>query len=95
MELDENSKIEFESLKEKLGAYAEKQGIKFNDNEKVVDGIINALLRNRKFKGDIYCPCRTFTGDKEKDKFIVCPCAYHLEEIKELGHCKCNLFWKK
>ena len=94
-EVIKNNKEEFNALKAKLGEYAEKQGIKFNPDEKAVAGIVKALLRNRKFKGDIYCPCRVITGDKERDKLIVCPCAYHLNEIRELGHCKCSLFWKR
>ncbi len=75
--------------------YADKAGLKLNPNEKVVRGITMGLLRNKEFKGDIYCPCRTVTGNKEEDKKIVCPCIYHLQEIKADGHCKCNLFWKK
>lgn len=92
---EQQEKEEFQALKKKLESYANEQGIKLNDNEKIVDGIITGLLRNRKFKGDIYCPCRALVGNKERDKLIVCPCAYHISEIKEIGHCKCNLFWKK
>jgi len=86
---------EGQELREKLQAYADKSGFKLNPNEKVLEGIINGLLRNKKFKGDIYCPCRVVTGNKEEDKKIACPCIYHKDEIKQMGHCKCTLFWKK
>jgi len=82
-------------LIEQSKKYADSQGFKLNDNEKVTLGIIRGLLRNKKFKGDIYCPCRQVTGNKEEDKKIVCPCIYHKDEIKQDRHCKCNLFWKK
>ena len=82
-------------LREELAEYAKKAGYKLNPNEKIVQGIIAGLLRNRKFNGDIYCPCRIVTKNKEEDKKIACPCIYHHGEIELQDHCKCNLFWKK
>jgi len=86
---------EAKELKAKLESYAKSKELKLNDNSKISDSITLALLRNRKFKGDIYCPCRIVTGDKEKDKDIVCPCVFHRGEIELQGHCKCNLFFFK
>ena len=86
---------EEKQLYAKLKDYADSQGFKLNENEKVVEGIIRGLLRNKQFKGDIYCPCRTVTGNKEEDKKIACPCIYHKQEIKDMNHCKCTLFWGK
>ena len=86
---------EGQELRKKLQAYADSQSFKLNPNEKIVEGIINGLLRNKKFKGDIYCPCRIVTGNKEEDKKIACPCVFHQGEIELQDHCKCNLFWKK
>jgi ferredoxin-thioredoxin reductase catalytic chain len=82
-------------LKKKLKEYADSVGLKLNENEKALEGIINGLLRNKKFKGDVYCPCRTVTGNKEKDKEIACPCVFHRGEIELQGKCKCTLFWAK
>ena len=31
-------------------------------------------------------------GDAEKDKKIICPCVYHIEEIDREGECHCQLF---
>ncbi len=83
-----------QELKEQLEKHAESKGIKLNSNEKIVDAIINGLLRNKEMKGDIYCPCRIPIGDKEKDKEIACPCIFHEDEIKQDGQCKCRLFVK-
>jgi ferredoxin-thioredoxin reductase catalytic subunit len=86
---------EGEELKAKFQKYADSEGFKLNPNEKALEGVLNGLLRNKKFKGDIYCPCRMVTGDKKVDKKIVCPCVYHQGEIELQDHCKCTLFWKK
>ena len=72
--------------------YAKKFGIKVNPNKKIAKGIIDGLLRNKKEKGDIYCPCRVVTGNKEKDDEISCPCVFHRGEIELQKHCHCNLF---
>ena len=86
---------EGQALLKKLKAYADSKNFKLNENQKALEGIITALLRNKKFKGDIYCPCRIVTGDKEKDKEIICPCVFHRGEIELQGKCKCTLFWAK
>ncbi len=72
--------------------YAKKFGIKVNSNKKIANGIIDGLLRNKRDKGDIYCPCRVVTGNKEKDDEITCPCVFHRGEIELQKHCHCNLF---
>jgi ferredoxin-thioredoxin reductase catalytic subunit len=86
---------EGEELLKQLKDYADSKGFKLNPNQKALEGIILGLLRNRKFKGEIYCPCRQVTGDKEKDKEIICPCVFHRGEIELQGKCKCTLFWAK
>jgi ferredoxin-thioredoxin reductase catalytic subunit len=82
-------------LLSQMKAYADKNNFKLNPDEKALEGIIKALMRNKKFKGEIYCPCRTVTGNKEIDKKIICPCVYHWGEIELQKHCKCTLFWQK
>ena len=74
--------------------HAKKNGFNVNPNKKVVDNIINRLLENEKKHSEKYCPCRAITGDKEEDKKIICPCIYHKDEVKNQGHCLCNLFVK-
>jgi ferredoxin-thioredoxin reductase catalytic chain len=75
--------------------YAEKNGFVLNPNEKIVRMIVSGLLEKEKGLGARFCPCRKISGNKEEDKKIICPCAYHLEEIKKQGSCSCGLFVKK
>ena len=83
-----------EELKEDAGVYADKVEISLNPDEKIVNGIITGLLKNKEKHGEIYCPCRRVTGDKEKDKEIICPCVFGRGEIELQNHCHCNLFVK-
>ena len=91
MALDKEGK----ALLKKMQKYADSQNFKLNENQTALEGIINALLRNKKFKGEIYCPCRIVSGNKKEDEKIICPCVYHQGEIELQGNCKCTLFWKK
>jgi ferredoxin-thioredoxin reductase catalytic chain len=84
--------MENKELKEVLQKHVDKTGIKFNPNEKIVEGILIGLLKNKEKHGDIYCPCRVVSGNKEKDKEIVCPCVFHRGEIELQKHCHCNIF---
>jgi len=65
-----------EKLKKALRRYADSVGVKLNSNEKIVNGIIARLLKNKEKHGEIYCLYRIITGDKEKDKEIICPCVF-------------------
>jgi ferredoxin-thioredoxin reductase catalytic chain len=88
------SKERIESLIKEYKNYAKDQGFKLNPNEKVVEAIVKRILENREKLGHGYCPCRRVTGKVEDDLKIICPCAYHKDEIKMLGHCHCMLFVK-
>jgi ferredoxin-thioredoxin reductase catalytic chain len=74
--------------------YAKSQGYRLNPDGKIVGTIVKGLLKNQKTYGARYCPCRAVTGDREKDRLIICPCAYHRDEIKKGGRCHCGLFVK-
>ena len=84
-----------EELLSHLQEIAEKEGIMLNPDEKVLNSLLDALMRNKELKGEFYCPCRIPTGDKEEDKKIICPCIYHKEEVERDGHCHCFLFFRK
>ncbi len=86
---------EAEELIKRMKKYADSQGFILNTDKKALEFVINGLLRNKKNHGEIYCPCRIVTGNKEQDKKIICPCVYHQGEIELQGKCKCLLFWKK
>ena len=92
-ELELNEELEKEILR-KVENYAREKGIKLNPDRKIVEILIKGLVRNKLKFGEAYCPCRVVTGDPEKDKLIICPCAYHEEELKKYGKCHCGLFVK-
>lgn len=41
------------------------------------------------------CPCFSPTGEKEKDRALLCPCKFLEEDIREKGTCHCTLFAAK
>jgi ferredoxin-thioredoxin reductase catalytic chain len=84
-----------EELLNALKRYAESQGFKINQDKEIVNFVIQGLLKNEERFGYRYCPCRAVTGDKKQDAKIICPCAYHKEEIMNMGRCHCGLFVAK
>ena len=82
-------------LLETLTRYAESQGFKINPDRKIVESVLSGLLANEAKFGYRYCVCRAITGDREQDKKIICPCAYHKKEIRRVGRCLCGLFVAK
>ena len=90
----EKSTNEEKELRKKSEEYAKEQGFKLNSDDKIINFVIKGLLKNKKEKGELYCPCRVVSGNKKEDMKIICPCIYHISEIKEQGHCHCNLFVK-
>jgi len=81
-----------EKTRKFVEAYAGKKG--FRLNEDTAKAVIEGLTANKEKHGYRYCPCRVVTGDAERDKAIICPCDYHLEEIEQDGCCHCMLFCK-
>ncbi|PIU75765.1 carbon-monoxide dehydrogenase catalytic subunit [Candidatus Pacearchaeota archaeon CG06_land_8_20_14_3_00_35_12] len=75
--------------------YAKKAGFALNKNKKQLSYVIKGLKKNEDKYGFRFCPCRIVTGNFEEDRIIVCPCIYHKQEIKDQGHCLCNLFFDK
>ena len=91
--MTEETSAEDEMLKWVKG-YAQKQGWSLNEDPKQLGTVIRGLIRNKSKFGRPYCPCRLRSGDEEKDRSIECPCVYHKDEIANMGHCHCNLFFK-
>lgn len=84
-----------EKLYEILKKYAESQGIELNKDKEYVFEILEGLLINEQRYGYRSCPCRLASGNKEKDRDIICPCAYRDPDIKEYGSCYCGLYVSK
>ncbi|PKN77581.1 MAG: ferredoxin:thioredoxin reductase [Deltaproteobacteria bacterium HGW-Deltaproteobacteria-1] len=70
----------------------EPKGFFFNKDKNWVLSILQDLLVNKERYGYSSCPCRLAAGDREKDRDIICPCAYRSEDVKEFGSCFCNLY---
>ena len=64
-------------------------------DHRILSILIKGLARNYRNHGAFYCPCRRITGDPDKDRLIICPCAYHEKEIMKNGKCHCGLFVSK
>ena len=84
-----------EQLYDTLKKVQEPKGFYFNeDKEKVVE-LLEALIQNKERYGYTSCPCRLATGDREKDRDIICPCAYREPDVEEYGSCYCQLYVSK
>jgi len=53
------------------------------------------LIKQIEKYGKPYCPCRKVTGDPERDRVIICPCKYHVNELKKYHTCLCGLYREK
>ncbi|MFN3532944.1 MAG: ferredoxin-thioredoxin reductase catalytic domain-containing protein [Candidatus Brocadia sp.] len=90
--MDNNREQETIKIRKIINEYATYSSYKLNPDTKIVDRVVNGLLMRKVKFGHAYCPCRLVTGDVERDKKIICPCVYHVEEIERNGECHCNLF---
>ncbi len=81
-------------IRARFERYAQRAGLRLNPDSAVVDELIHGLAARKERYGFAYCPCRIVSGDRESDKKIVCPCAYHKDEIAKTGACVCGLFVK-
>lgn len=81
-----------EQLHEQLRKIQEPKGYFFNKDRALVTDLLEALLVNRQRYGYMSCPCRLASGDREKDRDIICPCAYREADVAEFGSCYCALY---
>ena len=81
-----------EDTRKFISMVADKQGWKLNPDKEFVQMLVEGLTTNFNRYGYPSCPCRDATGVREKDKDIICPCAYCRPDQKEYGHCYCGLY---
>ncbi len=81
-----------EELYQMLKKSQEPKGYYFNNDRQRVMDLMEALLVNKARYGYMACPCRLASGDKEKDRDIICPCVYREADVAEYGSCYCNLY---
>ena len=77
-----------EELREKYEEIAKQRGLILNPNKEKVSKLLKALLKIEEKEGKKYCPCKSSRTDNE-----VCPCVDSADEIKNTGHCYCQLFF--
>lgn len=87
--------VERAAIRAALAEYEAAAPVRFNPDAEIVARIIDGLEARERKTGMRLCPCRLASGDPEKDRAIVCPCAYHLEEVARDGHCHCYLFVRR
>jgi len=83
------------AMKAELDKFVGLDDLCYNKDVNIVIRVLTGLVARKKKTGFAYCPCRLVTGNPDQDLKIVCPCAYHKEEIETRGACHCNLFVSK
>jgi ferredoxin-thioredoxin reductase catalytic chain len=83
---------EVEKLYEALKKLQEPKGYFFNSDRDKVFELLEGLIVNRQRYGYMCCPCRLASGDREKDRDIICPCEYRGPDVEEFGSCYCALY---
>ena len=86
---------EVETLYETLKKAQAPKGYLFNADKERVYELLEGLIVNKKRYGYMGCPCRLGSGDRKKDRDIMCPCVYREDDVKEYGSCYCNLYVSK
>ena len=80
------------ALYEQLKKIQEPKGYLFYKDRERVFELIEGLITNKERYGYMACPCRLASGDREKDRDIICPCVYREPDVREFGSCYCNLY---
>ena len=81
-----------QELYEMLKKAQEPKGYFFSKDQERVMELMDGLLINKERYGYMCCPCRLSANDREKDRDIICPCAYRAPDVAEFGSCYCNLY---
>ena len=84
--------MDSQQLYDTMKKVQEPKGYYFNTDRLRTSELLNALLVNKERYGYMGCPCRLLSGDRKKDKDILCPCVYSVSDIEEYGSCYCNLY---
>jgi len=79
-------------LYETLKKVQEPKGYFFNSDPEKVYELLEGLLVNKERYGYMACPCRLASGEREKDRDIICPCEYRAADVSAYGSCYCSLY---
>jgi len=81
-----------EKYYESLQKFAPTRDLILNPEWDIIEPLLEGLLKNGERYGVRTCPCRSASGNREKDRDIICPCDYAKPDIDEYGACYCWLF---
>ena len=84
--------MDVRSLYDLLRKVQEPEGYYFNTDKGMVFDLLESLLKNKERYGYMSCPCRLASGERHKDKDIICPCEYRKPDVEEYGSCYCQLY---
>ena len=87
--------MDTQQLYETLKKVQEPKGYFFNNDMEKVYELLAGLLVNKERYGYMACPCRLASGNREKDRDIICPCEYRAPDVKDYGTCYCSLYVSK
>lgn len=82
-------------LYDTLKPLQEKNGYYFNPDYQWCLDVIAGMLKNKERYGYASCPCRLADGQREKDKDIICPCAFREQDVQTYNTCYCKLYTNK
>lgn len=69
-----------------------KKGYHLNPDRELTLSLLEGLLENKDRYGYMCCPCRLASGDRERDRDIICPCVYRDPDLAEYDQCYCALY---
>jgi ferredoxin-thioredoxin reductase catalytic subunit/rubredoxin len=79
-------------LRDRLEREAGEGGYHLNPDRGFTLELAEGLLRNTERYGYPSCPCRLASGDRGRDRDIICPCDYRDADLEEHGACFCALY---
>lgn len=88
-------RTEIDDLYDMLKKINVPKGFFLNQNKEKTFDLLRGLLTNKKRYGYMACPCRLASGEKDKDRDIICPCIYRSIDVEEFGSCYCGLYVSK
>ena len=85
-------RTEVDNLFDGLKKINEPKGYFFNEDREKTFELLRSLLINKDRYGYTACPCRLASGDRDRDRDIICPCEYRKPDVAEYGSCYCALY---
>ncbi|NQU05668.1 MAG: hypothetical protein HQ568_06210 [Calditrichaeota bacterium] len=85
---------EYEETLSRVSVIAEKNGYILNPDVERMKKVVGLMTENFVQAGKYFCPCKqSHPLNTESD--ALCPCSEWKEEIEEVGHCFCRLFYQE